>query len=327
MLQNSAFYIEWKCAKNPHVLEVLVWSCGGLWRFLTEVSVPDLDGEGSIMSQTTFVLKFSFLHCIKRCKEPPCPRSPGLELQRTLEVPEWGFGSWSWWGGVYNVPNNLYYEIQLSTLNEKVQWTPMSLKSWTGDMEDSGCSWLGFGSWSWWRGVNDVPSNLCSEIQFSTLNKKVQRTPKSSKSWSGVMEDSGGFWLRFWFLIMMGGVYIVPHKLCSKIPLSTLKKKCKEPPCPLSPGLELWRTLKVPEWCFNFSSWWGGFYNVPNNLCSKIQISTLNKKVQRSPCPWSPVLELWRTLKVPDWGFGSWSWCEGVTNVPNNLWSEIKLFT
>ena len=103
-----------------------------MWRTL-EVpdwgSVPDLDGEGSIMSETTFVLKFSFLHCIKRCKEPPCPRSPGLELQRTLEVPEWGFGSWSWWGGVYNVPNNLCSKIQFSTLNKKVQRTPMSLKS------------------------------------------------------------------------------------------------------------------------------------------------------------------------------------------------------
>ena len=279
------------------------------------------------MSQTTFVLKFSFLHWIKRCKEPPSPWSPGLEFWRTLEVSDLGFSSWSWQEG--SIISQTTYVPKFSFLHWikrcKEPSCPRSpgLGFWrTLEVPD----W-GFGSWSWWRGVNDVPSNLCSEIQFSTLNKKVQRTPKSSKSWSGVMEDSGGFWLRFWFLIMMGGVYIVPHKLCSKIPLSTLKKKCKEPPCPLSPGLELWRTLKVPEWCFNFSSWWGGFYNVPNNLCSKIQISTLSKKVQRSPCPWSPVLELWRTLKVPDWGFGSWSWCEGVTNVPNNLSSEIKLFT
>ena len=96
------------------------------------------------MSQTTYIPKFSFLHWIKRCKEPSCPQSPGLELWRTLDVPDWGFGSWSWWGGVYIVPKNLYSEIQLFTLNKKVQRTPMSLKSWCGVVEDSGGSWPGF---------------------------------------------------------------------------------------------------------------------------------------------------------------------------------------
>ena len=59
-------------------------------------AAPDRDGDGSTMSQTTYVPKFSFLHWIKRCKEPSCPRSPGLVFWRTLEVPDWGFGSWSW---------------------------------------------------------------------------------------------------------------------------------------------------------------------------------------------------------------------------------------
>ena len=96
------------------------------------------------MSQTTYVPKFSFLHWIKRCKEPSCPQSPGLGIWRTLEVPDWGFGSWSWWGWVQDVPNYLCSQIQLSTLNKKVQRTLMSSKSWTGDLEDSGGSWLGF---------------------------------------------------------------------------------------------------------------------------------------------------------------------------------------
>ena len=86
---NSAFYIEQKGAKNSHVLEVPVWSCGGLWRFLTGVSVPDHDGKGLGMSQRAYVPKFSFLHQVTGCKEPPCPRSPGLELWRTLAVPDW----------------------------------------------------------------------------------------------------------------------------------------------------------------------------------------------------------------------------------------------
>ena len=53
MFKNSAFYVEFEGAKNPHVLEVLGWSCGGLWRFLTWVLVPDNDWDGSTMSQTT----------------------------------------------------------------------------------------------------------------------------------------------------------------------------------------------------------------------------------------------------------------------------------
>ena len=61
--------------------------------------------------------------------------------------------------------------------------------------------WMAFGSGSWW--VNNVPNNLCSEIQLFTLNKKMQRTLMSSKSWSGVLEDSGSFWLGFCFLTMM----------------------------------------------------------------------------------------------------------------------------
>ena len=60
MFRNSAFYVEFIGAKNPHVLEVLGWSCGGLWRFLTGVLVPDHDGDRSAMSQTTYVPKFSF---------------------------------------------------------------------------------------------------------------------------------------------------------------------------------------------------------------------------------------------------------------------------
>ena len=61
-IQHST--LKKKDAKNPHVLEVQDWGFGGLWRFLTGVLVPDHDGEGSTMSQMTYVPKFSFLHCI-----------------------------------------------------------------------------------------------------------------------------------------------------------------------------------------------------------------------------------------------------------------------
>ena len=112
--------------------------------FLTEVLVPDHDGEGSEMSQTTYVPKSSFLQWIKGSKEPSCPWSPELGIWRSFEIPDWGFGSWTWWGWVYNAPNSLCSDIQLSIFNKKVQRTLMSSKSWTGDLEDSGGTWLGF---------------------------------------------------------------------------------------------------------------------------------------------------------------------------------------
>ena len=50
ILKNSALDIEFRGAKNPHVLEVLDWGFGGLRKFLTGVLVPDHDGDGSRMS-------------------------------------------------------------------------------------------------------------------------------------------------------------------------------------------------------------------------------------------------------------------------------------
>ena len=33
-----------------------------------------------------------------RCKEHPCPLSPDLGVWRTLDVPDWGLASWSYYG-------------------------------------------------------------------------------------------------------------------------------------------------------------------------------------------------------------------------------------
>ena len=62
MLRNYAFYLEFKGAINPHVPKVLGWSCGGHWKFLNGVFVPDLDGDRSKMSQMTYILNFSILY-------------------------------------------------------------------------------------------------------------------------------------------------------------------------------------------------------------------------------------------------------------------------
>ena len=191
-----------KVQRTQHVLEVLYWSCGGLWRFLTGVLVLDHDGEEFIISQTTYVPKFSFLHWIKRCKEPSCPWSPGLELWRTLEVPDWGFGSWSWWGGVKNVPNNLCSEIQLSTLNKKVAKNPHVLQVLV---------------WS------------CGEFWCFLTRVLVP------------YHDGDGS-------TMYQTIYVPKFSFLHWI------KRCKEPSCPRSPGLGIWRTLEVPDWGFGFWS-------------------------------------------------------------------------
>ena len=36
MIQILALYLDFESAKNIHVLSVLLWGCGGCWRFLTE---------------------------------------------------------------------------------------------------------------------------------------------------------------------------------------------------------------------------------------------------------------------------------------------------
>ena len=55
-IQLSTLNKEPSCPQSPE-LEV-----GGLWKFLSGISVPEHDGDGSTMSKTSYVPKFSFLH-------------------------------------------------------------------------------------------------------------------------------------------------------------------------------------------------------------------------------------------------------------------------
>ena len=43
MIQILAFYHGFECAKSIHVLQVLIWSFGGRWRFLSGVQDLDID--------------------------------------------------------------------------------------------------------------------------------------------------------------------------------------------------------------------------------------------------------------------------------------------
>ena len=61
----------------------------------------------------THVLHSGSLSWFWRCKEHPCPLSPDLGLWRTLEVPDWGFWSWSWFMKVPYAQTNMSWSFHL----------------------------------------------------------------------------------------------------------------------------------------------------------------------------------------------------------------------
>ena len=119
---------------------------------------------------------------------------------------------------MYNVRNHLCSKIQLSTLIKKVQRTPMSSKSWSGVVEDSGGSWLGF--WFLTMMGNGQQCPKWSLLQISTVYNefKGEKNPQVLRVLIGVVVDSGGSWLGFWFLMMMGMGQQCPNWPMFRIP-------------------------------------------------------------------------------------------------------------
>ena len=93
----------------------------------------------------THDLNFGSLSWFWRCKEHPCPLSFHFGPWRTLEVPDWGFASCSWFGFGQQSLIHPWFKFWFSIFILKVQSTPMSFKSWLGDLEVTGGSWLGLG--------------------------------------------------------------------------------------------------------------------------------------------------------------------------------------
>ena len=126
-----------------------------------------------------------------------------MGLWRTLEVPDWGFAPWDWFGyGHWSLfhPGSKFW---LSILILKMQRTSMSFKSWYGALEDAGGSWCGLASWYWFGDGHWALVHQYSEFWLSILILKVQRTSMSFKSWFGALEDAGGSWLGFCILILI----------------------------------------------------------------------------------------------------------------------------
>ena len=106
-----------------------------------------------------------------------------LELWMTLEVPDWGFSSWSWWGWVNNVPSYPYSQFKPFMFYFELQRTLMSFKSCLELWRMLEVTDWGFSSWSWWGWFNNCLANPCSKFELSTLNLKVQKINMSLKSW------------------------------------------------------------------------------------------------------------------------------------------------
>ena len=101
----------------------------------------------------THDLNFGSLSWFRRCKEHPCPLSPHLGLWRTLEVPDWGLASWSWFGYGHLSLTHPRSEFWFSILNLKVQrtasplipnlglWRMLEVPNWVL----ASWSWFGYG--------------------------------------------------------------------------------------------------------------------------------------------------------------------------------------
>ena len=92
----------------------------------------------------THIPNFGSLAWFRRCKEHPCPLSTEEGLCRMLEVPDWSFRSWSWFGYGHLSLIHLFSKscLSYSILNGKR--TSMSFKSQFGPLEVVRGSWLVF---------------------------------------------------------------------------------------------------------------------------------------------------------------------------------------
>ena len=107
----------WRCKEHPCPFSPDF----GFWRLL---EVPDWGLHPNIDLDIitglwfTHNLNFGSLSWFWRCKEHPCPLSPHLGLWRTLEVPDWGLTSCSWFGFCHESCLDLPWKFQHAQISK-----------------------------------------------------------------------------------------------------------------------------------------------------------------------------------------------------------------
>ena len=148
----------------------------------------------------THVPNFGSLSWFWRCKEHPCPLRTLSGLWRMLEVPDWDFASWHWFGYGPWFLVHPYSEFWLY-LDFKGANNIHVLLVMIGALEDDECSWSEFcilrRIWIW----SLVFDTTMIRILALYLVLKVQKTSMSFKSSFVALEDAGGSWLGFCILI------------------------------------------------------------------------------------------------------------------------------
>ena len=118
-----------------------------------------------------------------------------------LEVPDWDLASWSWFGYGHWSLFHQCSRFWLYILIFNVQRSSMSFNSLLGELEDTECSWLGFGIliFIWiWSMIFETP---LFKILALYLEIKVKRTSMSFKSWFGTWRtlEVPDWRLAFWY--------------------------------------------------------------------------------------------------------------------------------
>ena len=147
---------------------------------------------------------FGSLSRFWRCKEHPCPLSPALGLQRTMEVPDWGLASWSWFGYCHWSLIHQSSKFWLSIIIFNVHGTCMFFKSSFRALEDAVGFWVEFCILIliWILSlVFDTP--MCQILALYLGFQGSKRSMSFNSSFLS-LENAGGSWLGFGIMILIG---------------------------------------------------------------------------------------------------------------------------
>ena len=165
-----------------------------------------------------------------------------------LEVPDWGFASWSWFGYGWWSLIQPWSEFWLSILILKVKRLSMSFKTSFGALEDTGGSWLGFGIFilvGIWLLVFDTSMvwSFALYLDFEGA-KNINVLYVFIWGFGRRRRLLTGVWYHDLNLDMVTG-FLCNHD--QNFGLLCWFWSCKIQPCPLSHHLGLWRMLEVPD--------------------------------------------------------------------------------